>query len=225
MLFGIRLFAHALSPREYVCPLSNVQLAVLQPAQFTEHILACRHCGAPHFFLRHDKVLKAIFRTICAFGGVCRLNPRDLPLPGNMRGGPDITVYMEKAFAGDVEVCKDKPDGATCDSIKAAVSSKIRHYETFAKATAFSVLPIVWSIYCEPCDEFMTALHAWSEFLGAPALVFELRNLVACELLRGIKMGVDELFAKQAAQHLARAALCSPSGSNSNHGHPDDRLL
>lgn len=122
-----------LKPFSYHCPLTDVDIVSLDPQQFSSHIDSCLHCGAPSFHLRHECVVTVIGATFRYNGLVTEINPKDLPLPGKRKGGPDFVVWGSPMFAGDV--C------TTCNKTITIFGAKETKYVHFCEATGAICFP------------------------------------------------------------------------------------
>lgn len=196
-VFIFRLRLNALRPQHYICPIQNTDIASFDERQYTEHVLACSHCSAFHRYIRHENVVHTISRILRYNGVTCRSNPKDFPKPDRSKGGPDITVYTTKIYAGDVTVCKDESKPEYSSSLVAAYSRKIREYTTLRSATQLTIAPLVYSAYGYPFVSTIDFFKEWSSLSDTPLLC--LRNLILftqSALLRGTCLGLINLHAK-----------------------------
>jgi len=218
VIFGLSLLLHRLPPRPYFCPFSSCQLANLSPEDYTEHILSCTHCGAPHFHVRHEKVNSVLHRTLRFHGMVSVINPKDLPLPNHSKGGADIMVYADKIFAVDVCICKDESANAQTNSMSMIANEKFRNYRQFKEQTGAEIIPFALSIYGEFSTYAIDALKYWSRYCHSNSLFHDAINHCQCELLRGLMFGVSLLHLKlnDSEQSLQNAALTNPSTHRSS---------
>ena len=103
--FISRLQLNCLVPRHYLCPLIQADIGDLTPALYTDHVLSCKHCAAHLFTARHENINNSIHHTLKYHGIYSTINPKNLPRPGNSRGGPDLIIYSNDISAVDVSVC------------------------------------------------------------------------------------------------------------------------
>jgi hypothetical protein len=95
-----QLFQIALSDRlgivkpfEYFCPISEQNVGTLDHVTLAAHLDSCHHCGTPIYDMRHESVVNAIVATFKYNSLIVESNPKDLPLPGKQRRGPDFVVW------------------------------------------------------------------------------------------------------------------------------------
>lgn len=194
-VFGCRLLARQLEPRAYLCPTTNppTQLSRLEPAEYTEHMLTCKHCAAPGHYHRHEKVNNAIHR-ILRFGGITSsLNPKGYPLPDNTRGGADLFVNTEVADAVDVSIVRPHDFASLSKVLHTREQVKYRNYELFKRQTSFNIVPWVMSVYGEHGKAALEAARRWARRSCSTTLKSDLLTFTQMELIRGIELGVKLL--------------------------------
>jgi hypothetical protein len=117
---------------------------------FTDHVMgSCRSCASFMEYHRHQAVVAALHKTLSRFNIPSQLldaQHADFPLPGNVKGGPDLLVTSASdVFAVDVTVAKNPCASQTSQSTNNAYCRKIRAYAQFAELTSFETTPFVLS--------------------------------------------------------------------------------
>jgi ribonuclease HI len=202
VLFGLQFLLKTLKPRAYHCPLLNKDLITLSSHDYCEHINTCRHCGSSNFKLRHDYVVTALCRTLRFHGITATSNPRDLPLPGNEKGGPDAIVHTNCMQAIDVAISKIHKGKDEIASMKARIRAKIKKYIRFKASTGIDVIAAVMSIYGSISSEFEKLLQAWAVYNRSATLKEDIENNIRCALLKGMANGVNLLHTRASGENV-----------------------
>ena len=128
-----------IQPFQHKCTLEPFpELSMLTPEEVCKHVDSCLACGAPAFHLRHESVVQCIGRTLKHLGVICDTNPKDLPLPGKRKGGPDFMIWTgEPPYAGDVCITSNR----TSDIF----NSKSRKYDEFCNINQAKCFPMAMS--------------------------------------------------------------------------------
>jgi hypothetical protein len=174
-----------LQPFQYCCPISNIELASLSRQAFSHHLDKCLHCGAPAFRLRHELTVQSIVSTCKYHGLICDSNPKDLPLPGKRRGGPDFVIWGSRVFAGDVCITANKPS--------TVFGAKIRKYADFVQQTHATCLPFAMSNLGLIDPKTVSLLKEVERFYGKKGLTTDIRKYAAIQCIIGQTQGILRL--------------------------------
>lgn len=191
--FIARLQLNCLDPKPYLCPLTNLQLADLGRADYTNHVLSCSHCAACLFNMRHEQVNNMLHRTLKFHSVYSTLNPKDLPRPNNSRGGPDLVIYNNDITAVDVSICLPHEN---FNSIQCRHNFKMRNYKEFSEKTTFKILPWVMSAYGSLSPQCIEAAKTLAHQIGSSSLFHDLINNSIFALFRGQLQGIATLHAR-----------------------------
>ena len=195
--FACRLLLHRLEPKAFLCPLTNIQLATLAPQQYTEHFMSCVHCGASQFRLRHERVNNVLHKVLRYNAVTSTLNPKDLPLPDNDKGGPDLLVYTcDTADAVDVAVCRAGDDWTR--KLKAVETRKMTSYQGFGMLTSYRIVPWAMNVLGEFGAAAHQAAKKWSHQSASSSTYSDLLTFSQMEMIRGIRNGYINLHARAA---------------------------
>jgi hypothetical protein len=193
-------------PFPYVCLTTGVDLSSFSPQQCLKHVESCCSCGGIFFHIRHENVNNVIQRTFKWHNIPCSLNPKDLPLPDNSKGGPDFVVHCgSDTYCGDVNVTKNNTGRE--------FTRKVRTYESFCEFTSFTVFPFVLSSIGKVDFKSLEILKHIAQKTQSNMLVPDMVANVQFELLRGLTTAARVLKARGALQS-GSIALSSPSPSS-----------
>jgi hypothetical protein len=196
--FGVRFRCSMLKPAAYPCPALGANLITLSPSDYTTHMVQCVHCGHPNFWIRHEKVVAAIKATN-RFYGICSRIPAsgEYPLPGNVRGGPDLMVDTDRTWAVDVTVAKDALGYESTARLVTRYTEKLRKYKQFSQETTFETVPFVMSVYGIIERRTLDVIECWRMWSNA-GRTYSRDLFVNCqmELLRGLRSGILQLHAR-----------------------------
>lgn len=191
MDFGIQLRLQQLQPRPALCRTDDTILVHLSSTEYTKHILSCRTCGAKNFHNRHEAVNNMLHRTMKHHGLNSDLNPKNLPVPGNLKGGPDCVVGIQGTnYAIDVAITTNDPD--------VIFQTKLRQYTSFSSLHSFTTFPFVSTIYGTLSHRSVSILkHFW--YYPYPNQDFReaLLSNFQFALISGIKLGIDKFHAQE----------------------------
>jgi hypothetical protein len=193
--FGVQHRLGFLPPIDAECIHSLINLNTLSPHEFITHFERCSACGSAMWTLRHERVNYVLGKTFKYHNIVCELNPPDLPLPGNARGGPDFLLFISsKVYAGDVVVTARR----TCD----AFSGKIRKYNDFSEATTFETFPFAMNTRGKVDYSTYVILQKIQTLSTSKKLVTDIISHAQIEMLKGMYTGYVRLRARKLARTL-----------------------
>jgi len=196
--FGLLLRINALDPAKYYCPLSKKEIGDLESGDYTEHFLSCNHCGALAFILRHEHVAASLHKNFKWNGLYSQLNPKEYPIPGNSRGGPDVVLFSRQVYAFDVAVVKPATEATTTSSLRSRFTAKLNHYSDFALTTGMVPTPFVMSVYGVVATDTVNRMTTISSGIkGGHHLFTEIMVNAQFELLRGMFLGNKGLHARK----------------------------
>jgi hypothetical protein len=166
-------------PFPFICAQLGRNLGDMSPEECLTHTETCKSCGGMFFHVRHEKVNDVIHKTFRWHNVQCILNPKDLPLPNNNKGGPDFVVYCgSDVYCGDVAVTKGRTG--------MIYASKMRTYEQFAELTSMITFPFVMSVLGSIDYKTLVTLKTLANKTQSPLLVADMVANVQFELLRGL---------------------------------------
>jgi ribonuclease HI len=190
--FAIQLQLQQLPPHQGKCKGDDTELAHLRPEVYTRHMLTCKYCGAKNFHHRHEAINNMLQRTLKFHGYNTVLNPREFPIPGKTRGGPDLLVDVRsKTYAIDVAV-------TILDKAETIFARKMHHYKSFAETTKFITLPFVTTVNGSLCARTIELLkELWYYPYPDIDVREDLLSNFQFSLIRGIKIGIDLFHSQQ----------------------------
>lgn len=206
-IIAIQLRFDQIKPFSYMCPCDQIDLISLTPEAFTEHILACKHCGGSHNILRHELIVHEV-KKVLHFHHIASSWPTDLQRPGCSKGGPDLLVFtLTNIDAVDVAVSKDRPiqwfnvnknrRKHTLPNSNKIFSKKLGSYTEFAKRTEMRTVPFVMSVYGTYAESTLDLLEQWFELTPRPhSLRHSLFSRTQMQLIRGISLGLSRLASR-----------------------------
>lgn len=138
--FALQFLLRQLPLVEYTCIFKGKTFSyhLASPVERHAHFLSCNRCGAGGFHTRHEQVLKVFKRTCDFHSHVCEENPKNLPVPGKSKGGPDFILLAKSSLVGDVRIAKAR-------RLKACYTLKVNQYKQFSPAMNAMTLPFVMS--------------------------------------------------------------------------------
>lgn len=178
---AVKLLLRCLKPTKIMCPQSG-DLSKLTPSDFTLHIMNCVKCSAYQWHLRHEKVVHALLHSLQYYGIHSSLNCKDMPLPDNKKGGPDLKVFSDKLDVIDVTI--------TSGRMSSAFRRKISKYKAFSNATGLKVTPFVMDCDANIFHATREKLKIWTQSIPAYAAI---SVNVQLALLRGIHLALKQL--------------------------------
>ena len=196
-----------------------MNLAALTRTEYTKHMLSCKKCGTISWQQRHEAVNNMLHKTLKYNGMTSVCNPRDFPLPGNSRGGPDqVITFQAQNIALDVAVTENDPE--------TTFKVKMNKYEDFSLAHNFSILPFVTTIQGTLCHRTLSLLKQFW-YYPFPDTLFRESLLLNFQfaLVRGLKSGIDRFHIQnQNTSFPTLSPSLAPSSLATPHLTPSDLL-
>lgn len=184
---GLSIRLNNMKPRDIWCPRAG-NLKELTPAAFTSHFLGCPTCGGKHYIIRHEKVVHALKQSLTFYGTPCAFCGKELPLPSNRKGGPDLKVFGRELEVIDVSIARFKKN------LNGRYNTKMRKYRAFIAQTSLRVTPFVMDATGEICKKSRDRLLYWTKDMGKQAFSACYTHM-QIELLRGMNEGLRLLLA------------------------------
>lgn len=119
-------------------------------------------------------------------GAVVERLPKDVPRPGNTKGGPDfICTAGGVQYLGDVDV--------TVGDLAGAYTRKIREYEEMIFVNSCRTWPFTFSVWGGIERRSMETLKEIARDIGSQQLPYDATIGCQFELIRGLFFGVKRL--------------------------------
>jgi hypothetical protein len=135
--FHIRQICRSCPKLDLVCPRTNFDYSTSSGTDIWMHSHTCVVCAAPANHVRHERCNFAVTNTLKFYGYTVQANPKDIPIPGKRKGGPDFVMYAHENLAGDTAVTKN--------SLATRFQQKIRQYQRFKTASGMVIIPWIVS--------------------------------------------------------------------------------
>ena len=183
-VFGVQHRLGIMTPFPFKCHRAETDVANLEPHAFATHFENCTCCGSKMWYMRHEKINYVLARTFKYHNLACEVNPRDLNLPGNLRGGPDFLLFVgSKIYAGDVRVASGRRQAAF------RFNEKMKKYKEFAEVTTFESFPFVLSSKGHVCRGTQIILQKIQEETTSKKLASDIICHAQVECLKGMFAG------------------------------------
>lgn len=107
------------------------------PKERFDHWYSCNRCGSAGFHHRHEAVLTEAASTAKHHLVVFQKYPKNMPVPGKSKGGPDFLITQtKKTLVGDVAVTSHS-------TMSSVFSRKMTTYRTFSPRINALTLPFI----------------------------------------------------------------------------------
>jgi ribonuclease HI len=192
-----------IQPFDYVCPLQEVNPNTMTPEQVCQHVDSCLSCGAPAYHLRHENVVMCIEKTLKKLSLIVESNPKDLPLPGKRKGGPDFVIWSSQpTLAGDVCI--------TCNRTKTVFNNKIRKYSEFCEQTRSVCFPFAMTTLGEIDSSSLQKLSELAQLHDDRRIFNHVSRYSQFACITGQAQGIIRLKARDHLKKLAAEDLQQP---------------
>jgi hypothetical protein len=198
-IYAMLLRLDLLQPQPYACSFSGKQLSDMSPVQYTNHMGLCGHCSMWSF--RHDRVVSTIASSCRWHSTYVVQNPKDMPLVGAEKGGPDALVYLDKIYAVDVSVARDATDVADrygLSNMDTRFGVKTRKYEAFKQVSGFEILPFCMSVLGIVSERSIGILHQACQRMKKMDLLRDILRHTQFDLIRAMYSARQMLHARSA---------------------------
>ena len=138
-LFGLLNCLQFLQPASTTCIFRNkvFDFRAASPKERFAHWYSCNRCGSAGFHHRHEAVLTEAASTAKHHLVVFQKYPKNMPVPGKTKGGPDFLITQtKKTLVGDVAVTSNS-------TMSSVFSRKLATYQTFSPSLNALTLPFV----------------------------------------------------------------------------------
>lgn len=181
MQWAVYELTHTAPQLAAICHTTQFNYRSQPPAAIWKHLHSCRQCAPLLAWHRHEQTNAVMHWTFYKQGFVSSINPKDLPVPGKKRGGPDFILWVHPTpLAGDIAV--------THNSTSVRYSQKIRHYRNFSMQHGYVTLPWILSTAGYVNDNSVNAIKLLNS-----KLKHELVNNSVCAMMKGQYEGFKRL--------------------------------
>ena len=200
--FAVRLRMKAIKPSSFNCKMKG-DVGVLSPQQFTDHLISCTSCSTGLFHRRHEAIVTSMHRVCRHHAYDTRLispQQRQMTLPGNERGGPDLKLTQNGVvYAIDVTVVKEASAAeGNKDRMHERFTDKKKKYADYEKAYKEKVLPFVMSAYGLVAPDTLAELvPIYRVVRSDTAFRTDLLTIPQCQMLKATKVALDQLIAQE----------------------------
>ena len=138
-------------------------------------------------------------RVLRYHGIVSRYQPKDVQLPGNLKGGMDLHVMTNANYAVDVCIATSHSHGRIgVDRLTRAYQKKIRKYKIWSSRNCFTTIPFVMSSDGKIYYETIQQVSEWWSMFGIDAhLRFDIVSRTQFSLLRSTFLGYCRYLARE----------------------------
>jgi hypothetical protein len=141
---GLNILLHQLPSVDFICVTRAhgiFKYAEASPTARHDHWFSCTRCGSAACHYRHRLVLEAYCRTAHFHGSACQIEPKNMPVPGKLKGGPDFLHSGKHGMlVGDVRISKQR-------RLRGAFNVKLAQYDHFSKRMNGITFPFIMSAH------------------------------------------------------------------------------